>query len=220
MMMKMTINLSAAILLALATTSIFGQEKQKDFDYGRIENNTYFNSFFGLKMTIPKNWIVQSKEQSEGLANKGKELIAGDDTQLKKTMDAVEINTAFLLTVFQYELGAAVEYNPGFIIIAENVKNFPGIKNGSDYLFHARKLIELSQLKYDHLDSEFKKVVINETTYFTMNARLKYQNIKIKQVYYSTLADGFVISIVISYTNKKQKRELIQALNSIKFSKS
>jgi hypothetical protein len=112
---------------------------------------------FECEITLPKDWIIQTKEQLENLAKTGKALIAGDDANMNAVVKASEVNVANLLAVYQFERGSAVEYNPSIMLVAENVKNFPGIKNGSDYLFQARKMLGQSQIKYDHLDEQFGK---------------------------------------------------------------
>lgn len=212
----MRTNITITVFFTFVTLFVYCQEKSIDFDYGVVENNKYINSFFNMEMTIPTDWVVQTKEQTEELAETGKQLVAGDDAKMKAVMKVSEINSAFLLSVFQYEKGSAVEYNPGISLIAENIKNYPGIKNGSDYLFQARRVMEQSQFKYDHLDKEFKKEVINGTLFYTMNARMKYMGLNIKQVYYSTVSNGFSISAIISFTDKKQKKELLKSINSMK----
>lgn len=212
-------NLLGFILLTLLLVSCNNKGLAQDFDYGRIENNKYYNSFFNLEMTIPTDWIVQSKEQTENLTKKGADLMAGDDKNLKAVIKASDVNSAYLLTVFQYEVGVAVDYNPSFMLISENLKNTPGIKNGGDYLFHVRKMLKQSQVQYNYFDENFIKETINGQDFFLMNASLEYMGIKIKQVYYSTIINGFSFGIIISYVSKEQKQELDSIINSMKFRK-
>jgi hypothetical protein len=131
----MKTNLLRFLLLTITAIGCKTQDKPIDFDYGHIENSKYINSYFDFEITIPTDWIVQSKEQMDNLSKTGAELVAGDDSKLKAVVKASEINTANLLAVYQYERGSAVEYNPSFMLVAENIINAPGIKTGSDYLF-------------------------------------------------------------------------------------
>jgi hypothetical protein len=195
------------------------QIKEKGFDYGKVENNIYTNSFFNFEIAIPENWTILSKEQQNNMQKTGRKLIAGDDENLNAIIKASEVNTAYLLSTMQYEQGTAVEYNPGIAIVAENTKNFPGIKTGSDYLFQSRKFLESSQLKYDYIDKEFTKVTINGTDYYAMNASIKYMNLDIKQTFYAIVKKGFSIAIIISYVSDEQKATLLKSINSMKFNK-
>jgi hypothetical protein len=203
--------------LLLITNGCSNQDKPKDFDYGHVENNKYVNSFFNFEISIHPDWIVQTNEQMESMTKVGKELVAGDDSKMKALLKASEINTANLLSVFQFERGSAVEYNPSIVLIAENTKNFPGIKNGKDYLFQARKLLDQSQLKYDSIDKEFTKEVINGTDFYKMNANITYGGLNIRQIYYSTVSKEFSFNVIISFTNDRQKEDLLELVNSMKF---
>ncbi|HEX8549877.1 MAG TPA: hypothetical protein VF691_23145 [Cytophagaceae bacterium] len=195
-----------AFLFLSAIASCFAQDKANDFDYGRVENNKYTNAFFKCEVTIPTDWIVQTKEQTEAMSKVGKAMVAGADSTMKAVLKASEINSANLLVAFQHEVGSAVDYNPSFSIITENIKNLPGIKSGKEYLFLARRLMEQSQMKYNHLDKEFTKEVINGTDFYTMNTQIKYVGLDIKQIYYSTVRNGFSFNIIISFINNQQKK--------------
>jgi hypothetical protein len=217
--MKAKLNLIGFLILTLFMTCCNQNGKPKNFDYGHTENNKYLNSFFGLGLTLPDNWIVQTKEQTENLSKKGKDLVAGDDKNLKAIINASEVNTANLLAVFQYEVGAAVDYNPSFMLVAENLNNAPGIKTGSDYLFQARKLLKQSQVQYSYIDEEFKIEIKNSQEFYTMNCSIDYMGYKISQVYYSTIKDGFCLSAIISFINDEQKNNLEKIVNSMNFKK-
>lgn len=79
--------------------------------------------------------------------------------------------------------------------------------------------MEQSQFKYDSLDSEFIKENINGVEFYKMNAELNYRGLKIKQVYYSSVAKQFCLSFIISYISDEQKAELINSLNTLKIRK-
>ena len=215
--MIMKFNLIGILSFMILLTGCNQQNKPKNFDYGRVENNKYVNSFFNYEITLPAKWVVQTKDQMERATKTGKDLIAGDDSKMKAVLNASEINTANLLSVNQFEQGAAVEYNPSIVIVAENIKNFPGIKIGSDYLFQVRKLLAQSQLKYDSIEKESTKEVINGTDFYKMNAEIAYMGLNIKQIYYSSIIRGFSFNIIVSYVDDQQKQDLLKSINSMVF---
>ena len=144
----------ASLILTLGCNS---QNNPEGFDFGKIEDGFYQNSYFGFEIGIPDGWIVQSQEQRQNMMKVSKEIVAGDNENLKAVINASEINSANLLSVFQYEIGSPVDFNPNINIIVENIQLSPGIKNGSDYLYQVRKLMMQSNLKYDNIDKEFNK---------------------------------------------------------------
>jgi len=195
----------------------FGQGPVKDFDYGRMDVNKYINAFFDFEITIPEKWVVQNKAEMEALSTAGKELVAGDNAQMKAALNAAKINSANLLMAFQFERGSAVAYNPSLSIVAENVQSLPGMKTGNEYLFQVRRILELSQVKYDYLDKEFSKETIHGIVFFRMNTEINYMGLEIKQMYYSTILKGFGFSVVASYITDEQKATLQESIQGMKF---
>ncbi|WP_375560097.1 hypothetical protein ACE193_20625 [Bernardetia sp. OM2101] len=192
-------------------------KKEGAFDYGEVKNGKYTNSYFGLQIDIPKDWAVQSKEQIELVRNLGKEVVAGDNEMMKAIIKASEVNSATLLQVFQYELGTPVDYNSNFTIVVENVKLFPAIKTGEDYLKNVSKLLRQSQVKYNHIDEEFEKVTFSGQEFYLMNTNVEYADKSIRQKYYSTILKGFSVGIVASYITPEQEKELDNVMESLKF---
>jgi hypothetical protein len=188
----------------------------KNFDYGKVVHNKYINSFFEMEMELYPDWIIQTKEQTEQIAELGKDLLAGDNKNLEAIIEASEVNTANLLAVFKYEQGSPVEFNPSVMVVAENLQNFPGIKSGRDYLFQTKKLLQQSQLKYEYHDKEFRKETINNQGFYLMNLSINF-GLEIHQTYYSTIKNGFSISVIITYSDDLQKNELENLIKTIRF---
>ena len=192
---------------------------KKIFDYGKIENGKYHNTFFELEITLPPDWAIRTQEQLQNLTEKGKKMIVGDDKNMKAIVDAVDIENAVLLGISKYEVGTVVDFNPSLILSVENLKGSPGIKTGSDYLFHCRKLIKQSHFQYDYIDEEFRKEVINNQDFYLMNTSVNYLELTVKQTYYATIRNGFCLILNISFIDDEQKRDLDRIVKSIKFDK-
>ena len=187
---------------------------QGKFDYGKIEKEVYKNKYFDLEIPLPKDWVVQNKEQMEQLTELGKEAIT-DDENMQALIDAAEVNSAYLLTLFKYEVGAPVNSNLSFMVIAENTKNFPGIKTGKDYLFHAGKLMLATKLDYT-IEDEFPKKKIGSKDFYALSATLKIGDKVVYQQYMTTVLNGFSLSIVVSYSDDAEKQELFSTVEKIK----
>ncbi|NER14962.1 hypothetical protein GWK08_16010 [Leptobacterium flavescens] len=205
------------ILLCFCLSITLGHTQTEDFDYGSIENNIYSNDFFKLRLSLPENWVVQSKEQSEKLMELGKDLVAGDDQSLRRVIKASEVNSAQLLTVFKHELGAAVEYNPAFMLLAENIKHAPGVKSGKDYLFHSRNLLKRSQMQLEFVSDTFELVKIGGRDFYRMDIGIQAGGMIVKQSYFSTVINRFSLSFIYSYRTDEQKEELANVLQTLKF---
>jgi len=215
--MKTSIQVFILFLLMIFSASCSNDGQPSGFDYGKVENNKYTNSFFDFEMSVPTGWSVQSREQTENLSKVGKDLMAGDDENMKAAIDASTINSANLLAVFKHDLKTAVKYNPNLMMIAENLKNAPDIKTGADYLAHTRNFLKQSQMKHDHIDDASKKEMIGGKEFYSMNVTINYNGMQIHQTYYSSIQKGFSLVATISYIDNTQKKVLQDAVKSISF---
>ncbi|CAL2079110.1 hypothetical protein [Tenacibaculum sp. 190524A02b] len=207
------------IYLFIATVFLNCSNQKKkfpeNFDFGKTKNGLYKNDYFNMEVLFNPNWIVQDKQEVNNLIERGSDLATGDNENLKSIIKASQINTAYLLAVFKHEVGAAVEYNPSFMLVAENTKNFPGIKNGKDYLFHAKKALLQSQMSYSFEKEVFEKE-IGRSSFHVMEVKFDYMGKIIIQEYISTVIKGFSLSFIISYTTEEEKNELYEVINNIK----
>lgn len=200
-------------------TSCKVENTPDNFDYGKVEEGKYVNSYFDLEMTLPSDWSVQTQEQMENITKVGKDLVAGEDENMKAIVKASDVNTANLLAVFQYEYGSAVEFNPNFMVIAENIKRAPGIRSGKDYLFQSRKLLTQSQFQYDRIDEDFEKEIIDGTEFYKMKTEVNVMGINVRQVYYSTILKDFSFNVIISFSSDAQREDLLRVVQSMVFKK-
>lgn len=207
---------SLFVCIIALTTGCSVDNKPASFDYGKVENNEYVNSYFNVRMNIPEGWNVQAQEQIDHITKVGKDIVAGDDENMKAILKASDVNSANLLGVFQHEYGAAVSFNPNFMVIAENFQQAPGIRTGKEYLFHSRKLLAQSQFQYDHIDEDFGREVIDGVEFYTMNAAISMMGIDIRQIYYCTIIKGFSFNVIISYSTDQEKQVLLDVINSMK----
>lgn len=209
---------SIIIIMVLNFSGCNKQQKETRtiFDYGKIVNNVYTNSFFGMKLQLPENWVAQTQEQTEAIMEMGKNLVAGDNKEMKTQIEASEVKTANLLALFEHEIGAPVDFNANMMVIAENIKASPGIRSGKDYLFQARKMLQMSQFQYDYMSEEFEYEDINGTDFYKLHTISNFASMEIKQTYYSTVIKNFSINIIISYLTKEQHDILLQSIHSLK----
>jgi len=207
-MIRITKSIVSIIITVTLLYNCKFEKEPKKFDYGKVTDNIYTNAYFNFSVKIPKDWAVQSQEQTQKLAEKGAELAAGDDEYLKSAVKSAEVDSANLLVVYEHELGTEVAYNPNFMLLAENLKNTPEVKNPGEYLLHAKKLLQRSAIEYHFEEDEFEKEIISGETFYTMRCSIQYLGTEIKQKYYCVFKKGFCLSMIISYVDASQKSSL------------
>ena len=202
---------------AIVLLTIAGCKQQpKNFDYGKIENGVYANSYFDFEIPVPSNWAVQNKEQVQQLQKNGEELVSGNNKELGAKIKAADIRTAILLTVFKNKTDAVTDkFNSSFIILSENLGGMP-IKKGSDYLAHAKEIMQQSNMSYQFAP-DYSTEKIGNKEFDRMDVSLNGQAQNVQQSYYSIIDMGFALSIIISYGDDEQKAELKNIINKINF---
>ena len=203
------------ILIALFLMALFGCNfnKNKAFDCGTVKDNVYTNTYFNIEFKLPEKWVVQSKEQIEYIKEVSKDFLDNDS---KKILEAGKVKSANLLIAYKHELGSAVDFNPSFSFLTENLKRTPGIKTGKDYLFHARKLLKYNKLNYK-IDKKLKSLSLSNKKFYIMHCECNVLGMNVIQEYISTVHKKFALNFVITYLRKEDKDLLINCLKKIKF---
>ena len=92
----------------------------------------------------------------------------------------------------------------------------PGIRRGSDFHFHGRKLLESSPL-----DITFPKDVfserINGVEFDVLYTETRLPTTIVKQKQYATIVKGYALLLAISYTTEQEESSLKEILNSATF---
>ena len=189
--------------------------EEEGFDYGTVTDNKYTNKYFNIEMDVPEGWAVQSQEQREAIMKQGAEAVIDDSNKAKAILKASEITSANLLIVFRDPVGTTEDYNPNFILVAENLKNAPKIKSASDYLINCKKVLAMTKLDIISMDDTFEEKKINGFDFRIMNVTTNMNNHVLLQKYCTTVKDNFAISFICSYTDEAQKMTLEKTLKSI-----
>jgi phosphomevalonate kinase len=183
-----------------------------DFDYGKIENGVYNNNYFQFKIPVPENWAVQTREQVQQLQKQDGEAVSTNNSELRSTIKAADVQAAILLTVLKTKPENSLnEFNSSFIILAENVGNTV-MKAGKDYLEHAKEIMKQSNLSYQFAPEYYSEKIGNRK-FDAMNITLD----SVQRTYYSMINRNFALSLIISYRDDQQKQELKNVINKIRF---
>jgi hypothetical protein len=90
------------------------------------------------------------------------------------------------------------------------------IKKGSDYLAHAKEIMQQSNMSYQFAP-DYSTEKIGNKEFDRMDVSLNGQTENVQQSYYSIIDKDFALSIIISYGDDQQKAELKNIITKIKF---
>ena len=207
------------LLAGLIITGVFiiTCRDKKTIDLGEFEAGVYTNSFFDIALRLPESWHVLDLESRTEIMRRGGKIISGDNKKLKATMDTADQKSLNLLTAYESPPGAAVSSNPGIMLIAEKVNHAPGIKRGSDYYFHAKKLMNLSRIKVSY-PKEIYEMNIDGVTFDVMETEITMgSGVVIRQRQYATIIDEYALLVALIYQDKNGLGRLEEIVETITF---
>lgn len=202
-----------AVALCLAGC---GRSANEKMDSGTVNHSVYKNNYLGMTITLPANWIVQSQQAQTRLYNAGMKLEAGNDKTLRSVMAASESRNVHLFAAFKYPLGSPVAYNPSIISLAEYVRDYPGIRSGSDFNFQTKQQLEAGALNVSFPKPTYS-ISLGGTDFNVMDVEIHMRGKVIDQKYYSTIMKGYALNFIISYTTDEEEASLQQILDTVKF---
>jgi len=206
------------VLLACLTTCIFGcggEGSPVGPGSSAVIQGVFTNEYFGLTLPIPDGWFVASEESEKAIRDAGTAAVVGDDATLKAAVEASKKTTFQLLTLSEFEMGAAVEFNPSLTLMAERVSHVPGIKSGKDFLFHAAKMLLQTQLPYK-LMKEAYPTKLGDQEWYRADFVFDQALMSIEQSYFAAKHRDYVLVVILSAATKEQMVVLERIADSIK----
>lgn len=204
--------------ILILSVLFFGCRKKasEEIDFGTFSNSVYTNKYFGVTVTIPPEWNIQSQESQQRLMKTGARIMAGDDKNFKAIVKASELQTVNLFTVCEHPLGAPVPFNSSLLGMAEMVRELPGIKRGKDYLFQMRKTMEGGQIQFSFPKDVYSEQ-LGEVEFDVLDSEMKYSGKTIKQKYYSTIKKGYALCFILSFGTADEEVALRKILDTVAF---
>jgi hypothetical protein len=143
--MNRFLGLSLLIILTSAATEASGQPRSggappatppaaaqvKPLDPGQLEGGEYSNEFFGLTLSVPRDWVVVSARRRGEIVEESKKLLQAQDRQKQAQVDASLGRSTVLLSLTKLPAGQPA--NASFMLIAERIPT-PSIRTGPDVL--------------------------------------------------------------------------------------
>ena len=193
-----------------------GRKAVNEIDFGTVTDSVYQNEYFGLTVAFPPEWSIQDQEAQQKMMEMGGNIVAGDDKNLRAAVKASEMTTVNLFAAFKYAVGAPVPYNPNIVCLAERVRHMPGIREGTDYLFHVKKFIESSQIQVS-FSKEMSTKSMGGQQFGVMQYEISMAGMTIRQKYYTAIINGYALSFIVSFTTEEEELALQNILDTIDF---
>ena len=159
--------------------------------------NQYHNAFFGVRVEKPEGWYSQPPEETIALQQRGTAALANEEEGMKAMIEASLQQSTPIFGFFEVPPGTPERLNPNVMSVAENLKGFPGIASGCDYLAQVRSLLEQGRMQYQFSpDCETRQLGGRELS--MIEGRLEMAGVNITQRYYALLRDEYAIAFIPS----------------------
>ncbi|MCP4376405.1 MAG: hypothetical protein GY794_09555 [bacterium] len=159
---------------------------------------------------------MQDQEAQKRLMDAGADIVADDNNTRKVFTRIAELRTVNLLAVFKHPVGAAVEYNPGILCIAEQIRHMPGMTRGKDYHFHTKKFLQTGQLEVS-FPKEIYTEQVGGVSFDVMPMEISVAGVTVKQKQYAAIMKGYALLIIVSYAGDEGEKALADVMNTIVF---
>lgn len=207
---------SAIVCACLVLVLGCSKKASEEISSGTMEGSVYRNDYFKFSVTLPSDWSVQDSEAQARLQEEGAAAVAADDKSVKRMQRTAERQSVNLFQVFEHPVGSPVEFNPSITAVAERVQHMPGIKRGSDYLFHVKKLLQTSALTFSFPGDDGTEN-LGGCDFDVTPIDLVTSGQTVHQKYYALVTKGYALSLVISFSSEEDEAKLMDILRSVKF---
>lgn len=182
--------------------------KPLHFDYGKVENSVYSNSFFKFNIQLPETWEILTQEQNQHLME-----TESEDKNLQSEEKSVNLLTALKNADETDE----DDFFTNLSVIAEKLDGSDRVKNGTDYLMLTRKALDDTGIKREYPDKGTTLEKINGTEFSTMRVNTPEPGLNFMQKFYTMIVNGYALTFIATYNNEAQQAEMNNILKTLKF---
>lgn len=183
-------------------------------DPGRIENSTYINQYFGLKVSLPSGWHVEEREKSEAILQVGSELLKGSDKQFNAAINKSIANTILLFTFTKVPFGPESALQAAVQCGVQRMNN-PGTTSYM-YMLSTKKYLLDSSLHYK-ITRDIQTQPVGGLDFSVLEAEKTSGNVIVKRKYYCTIRKGLALFFAVTYVTEEDRLVLEKMMQTVKF---
>ncbi|HEY0408566.1 MAG TPA: hypothetical protein VGC89_22720 [Pyrinomonadaceae bacterium] len=180
---------------------------------GAVTGSVYRNTYFGMQLSIPRNWNVQSDATKKEIKERGKQLIVPTTEQEKAQFEAAASRTTNLLTISKLPIGATDQFNALFIVAAEAV---PLATTNAYYMSQLKRALQFAQVPVK-FEEEGQTQTINGTQFQTLTILIGPPENAARQTYYVVLRKGYALAFITTIISESDADVINSIVKSIKF---
>jgi hypothetical protein len=190
------------------------QDQQARPDMGKIDGAIYTNDFFGLRLSIPAQWSVNSEATKKRLVEKGKGGVQADKKTKEAIDDAADKIIQFL-TLSRVPIGSAA-MNSSFICAGEQLPLGAEIPTGQEYLRVIPQLFKYSTIPIT-IETEPQASKLGNAEFYFMDVSYQTPAGKLGQRYYFRVMKGYALGFIVTIMDEADRKTVDGILASVSF---
>jgi len=140
-----------------------------------------------------------------------------EEEQRESIKKSVKVTSAYMLQLFRHPVGTTAEFNPSFLLMAENLDEAPAtLRTGGGYLRHTRQLMQEVGVDISNV-ADLPSKPVDGRTFDGMGLDMHTPGGSVHQEYYSTVAEGYALSVILSFATPDQQDSLHQIFDQLHF---
>lgn len=174
----------------------------------RVKDGVYYNLFFNISFTYPKDWVVYDQEVNDRIHERSKEEAAktGGVAQWKHTYP--------LLSVTRHPRGTPdIALNPFVFVVAEKIDYWPGNPGAKEYLLSLRE--SKAKRRQEPTLKEPVEFRVAGFQFLRDDYHGEVNGVPFRKSVFVTVKKGY--ALIFSFTGEDEKRiaEMAQSMNTI-----
>lgn len=181
-------------------------------DFGlKNENSTISSEHFGFSMSVPENWNVLNRQQSDLLKDYTYMSLQDENSVVRNTMEKSLSNTKILFAVLSPEKEGS-KFSGNIMVGAEKM-TLPRFQPESVAALYVRELLD----KDEELVGQINKIKLDGVDFAWFETLRKTTGTR-QRIYYSN-QKNLAFMLVLTYQTDEDLKILTDKLNTIKFKK-
>ena len=174
----------------------------------QVKDGVYYNLFFNIAFTYPKDWVVHDQEVNDRIHERSKEEAA------KKGALAQWKNTYPLLSVTRHPRGTpGIAMNPFVFVAAEKIDYWPGKPGAKEYLLSLRE--SKAKRGQQATLSEPAEFRVAGFQFMRDDYRGEVNGVPFRKSIFVTVKKGYAMIFSFTGEDEKSVAEMVQSMNTI-----
>jgi hypothetical protein len=216
-------SLLSVIFFALSSMPLMGQEEHRQPapakppvqspELGQLDGTYYSNNFFGLSLSVPKEWVVVDAQRNQALDDQAKKMVNSPDPKHLERVEGSLERSKTLLRIMKLPEGQP--NNAMFMLIAERLAS-PDLKTGHDVVAAMQQTMKDTNFTVEMLEAA-RTEKLGTVDFALANIKVSSPIGAYKQRIYIMVYKDYALELFFTYLDDADLPAIDAITKSVKF---